>query len=435
MHRTPILAGMSGLGRRTVLGIAAALAVVAMLASAAGAARTLGPPLVGTVTSPAPGAVLKGKVVWTVQVSGPAATHVDFVVDGKVSSRLKVSSKDTGTRTYRYGGPKGLFDTKKLREGGHKLDATAVGDGSSSTGEVDVTVDNVPDPTAPVDSTPPVVRGDALVGRTLTTTEGQWNGARPMEFTYGWLRCQEDCVAVGDGRSYTVTADDVGSTLRSTVMATNSLGSASASSQPTAVVPAPAPEVHAPHLVSIPVVSGDALVGHTLTSSTGEWTGTTPMSFSVVWLRCHEGCVTVGGGSTYAVGPEDAGSTIRSRVTATNVAGSASESSAPTALVPTAEPTATAPHLVHVPVITGDALVGRTLTSSAGDWSGTTPMAFAFVWRRCHESTCTDVGDGPSYTVTAEDVGYVIRSRVTATNDAGSASESSAPTGVVAQPD
>ena len=62
-------------------------------------------------------------------------------------------------------------------------------------------------------------------------------------------------------------------------------------------------------------------------------------------------------------------------------------------------------------------------------------MTFSFAWRRCHESTCTVVGEGPSYTVTAEDVGYVIRSRVTATNDAGSAAESSAPTGVVVQPD
>ena len=58
-------------------------------------------------------------------------------------------------------------------------------------------------------------------------------------------------------------------------------------------------------------------------------------------------------------------------------------------------------------------------------------MTFAYVWLRCHPD-CTVVGDGPSYALSADDVGSTIRSRVTATNVAGSASESSAPTAVVA---
>ena len=57
------------------------------------------------------------------------------------------------------------------------------------------------------------------------------------------------------------------------------------------------------------------------------------MTFTYVWLRCHPDCTVVGDGPSYAVSAEDAGSTIRSRVTATNAAGSASESSAPTAVV------------------------------------------------------------------------------------------------------
>jgi hypothetical protein len=57
------------------------------------------------------------------------------------------------------------------------------------------------------------------------------------------------------------------------------------------------------------------------------------MTFTYVWLRCHPDCTVVGDGPSYAVSGEDVGSTIRSRVTATNAAGSASESSAPTAVV------------------------------------------------------------------------------------------------------
>ena len=118
------------------------------------------------------------------------------------------------------------------------------------------------------------------------------------------------------------------------------------------------------------MITGDALVGRTLLSSPGEWSGSQPMEFTFRWLRCHPDCVQVGEGPTYAVVAGDVGSTIRSRVTATNAAGS-SESSAPTAVVTSTDPpTAVAPHLVSIPVVRGDALVGRTLTSSTGESAG-----------------------------------------------------------------
>ena len=127
-----------------------------------------------------------------------------------------------------------------------------------------------------------------------------------MSFSYLWLRCNPDCAPIDgvDGPSYTVMGDDAGATLRSRVTATNSAGSASESSAPTAVVPGPTPEVAPPHQVSIPVISGDALVGRTLSSSPGEWSGSQPMSFTFRWLRCHPDCVQVGDGPTYAVTSE-----------------------------------------------------------------------------------------------------------------------------------
>jgi hypothetical protein len=321
----------------SVIGVSASLAALALtaLTAGAGASRNEGPLLTETMVNPAPSAVVADRMTWTVQVSGPAAKRLDFVIDGKVSSRLKVSSA-TGVRTYRYGAS-GLLDTRKLRNGSHRLKVTAyVKNGPAVSSEVPVTVDNEPAPPsgAPVLVNEPVIYGDALVGHTLTTTEGQWSGTAPITYAYQWLRCQPDCSLIGDGKTYTITADDVGSTLRSRVTATNADGSAAESSAPTAVVPAPAPEGTAPHLVSIPEVVGDALVGRTLTSSTGEWSGTTPMTFSFVWLRCHEtSCTAVGDGPTYTVTGEDVGYVIRSRVTATNSAGAASESSAPTAVV------------------------------------------------------------------------------------------------------
>ncbi len=426
-----ILAAMPGPRGKGCLAVAAVLAFLALTVSSAGAARSAGPVLSETILTPATGATVTKKVTWTVQVSGAAATRVEFAVDGKLSSRQSPSSKVTGVRTYG-----SVLDTRKLKDGPHRLKVTTYGKGLSPVAtEATVTVDNVPDatPEPPHQVAIPVIGGDALVGRTLTSSPGEWSGSQPMAFSYLWLRCNPDCAQIDgvDGPSYTVTGDDAGSTLRSRVTATNASGSASESSAPTAVVPGPTPEVAPPHQVSIPVISGDALVGRTLFSSPGEWSGSEPMSFTFRWLRCHADCVQVGEGPSYAVSAEDVGSTIRSRVTATNAAGSASESSAPTAVVPGSEPpAATPPHLVSIPVVSGDALVGRTLTSSTGGWSGTEPMTFTYVWLRCHPD-CTVVGDGPSYAVSAEDAGSTIRSRVTATNPAGSASESSAPTAVV----
>src|SRR5262245_30434658 len=87
-----------------------------------------------------------------------------------------------------------------------------------------------------------------------------------------------------------------------------------------------------------PAVSGSAQVGQTLTTSTGSWAGTAPISYAYQWLRCGlngGNCAAIPGatGKTYVVATADVGSTLRSRVTASNVAGSASAQSAQTAAV------------------------------------------------------------------------------------------------------
>ncbi len=110
---------------------------------------------------------------------------------------------------------------------------------------------------------PPVVHGDALNGRTLTSTEGQWAGTAPLTYSFAWLRCRPDCVPIDSaaGPSYTLTDADLGATVRSRVTATNVAGQSSESSAPTATVTDPAPLATPPQLVLVPVVSGDALSG------------------------------------------------------------------------------------------------------------------------------------------------------------------------------
>jgi hypothetical protein len=87
------------------------------------------------------------------------------------------------------------------------------------------------------------------------------------------------------------------------------------------------------------------------------------------------------------------------------------------------------------PTISGVARQGETLTADAGIWSGTQPIVFHYQWRRCDASggSCADIvgAQSKTNTLTSVDVGDTLRVQVTASNDAGSRSETSVPTAVV----
>jgi hypothetical protein len=66
---------------------------------------------------------------------------------------------------------------------------------------------------------------------------GSWSGTQPVSYGYQWQRCSSSCVNVGSASStYLLSSADVGSTLRVVVTASNSAGSASATSSATGVV-------------------------------------------------------------------------------------------------------------------------------------------------------------------------------------------------------
>ena len=100
-------------------------------------------------------------------------------------------------------------------------------------------------PQAPRNTFLPFISGTMAVGQTLFASLGGWTGTSPIAYAYEWLRCGTDggtssgagCTAIGATNSqYTPSATDLGQRLRVRVTARNSLGTASAISNPTVQV-------------------------------------------------------------------------------------------------------------------------------------------------------------------------------------------------------
>ena len=319
--------------------------------------------------------------------------------------------------------------------------APALPSPSPSPAPVPTTPPALPAISAPGNSSAPVVTGNTLVGKTLTTTPGSWTGS-PVAYSFQW----EDCDGLGNNcssifaavsSSYTLSSTDVGHSIRAVVTAVNLGGATSASSAATVVVTTGSAPPAAPVSTAAPVVSGTAQQGQTLTTSNGSWSGS-PTGYGYQWQDCNSsggGCVNVGGATSrsYVLGSGDVGHTVRSVVTATNAGGSASASSAVTAVVTASAPPA-APVSTAAPVVSGTAQQGQTLTTSNGSWSGS-PTGYAYQWQDCDTSgvSCGNItgATASSYVLASGDVGHTIRSVVTATNAGGSGSASSAATGTV----
>jgi hypothetical protein len=189
---------------------------------------------------------------------------------------------------------------------------------------------------APVNTAAPTISGTAKVGATLTVSNGTWSNS-PTSYTYQWQRCSSttSCTDIANavGQSYVVRQADGGNRLRAQVDAINADGKATANSDLTSVVAATGVPVN----TARPSITGDAIVGSTLTAENGTWTNS-PTSFGYRWLQCdHFGssCVFIPGatGKTYNVRFDDVSGTLRVDVTAKNASGSTTRRSAPSDVV------------------------------------------------------------------------------------------------------
>ena len=151
--------------------------------------------------------------------------------------------------------------------------------------------------------------GRMMVGDVLTANVGNWAPA-PVTTTIQWMRDGAP-IAGATSASYTLTAADLGRSLRVDVIGTKaSYSSARASSAAT-------PAVTARQLTNTvpPTLSGDPTIGGALTVSPGVWSPS-GASTAIQWTR--NGAAIAGAtGSTYSPTPADHRQTIGAVVTAT----------------------------------------------------------------------------------------------------------------------
>jgi hypothetical protein len=193
-----------------------------------------------------------------------------------------------------------------------------------------------------------------------------------------------------------------------------------------------------PTITAAPKISGIPRVGQTLTADAGAWTPPTATP-TYQWLRCNaegqlDSCQPIGAGTTepapYTVVEGDVEHALRIRLTVSSGNAAVWTESDATAPVPRA------PANTKLPTVSGTAREGELLTAAKGEWIGTPPLSYDYLWQRCGPSgrPCTAIPGAMStgYVLSSADVGLTVRVRVTASNAAGESAADSAPTSIVA---
>lgn len=279
----------------------------------------------------------------------------------------------------------------------------------------------------PANTVTPTVTGAALRATTLTASTGSWTGTGN---TYA-LQWQRDPgtgwvdIAGATGMSYVLGVADVGSRVRVRVTGSNPDATVAAYSIGSAVVQAGPPVARV-----APTITGTARRASTLTSTRGEWIGI-ENEYAYQWQRRASGApqftdIAGATGVSYVLDAADVGAQVRLVITASNADGSAAAATTPTAVV-----VAAPPQNLTAPTITGLTKLGAQLTATRGEWDPIGP-AVEYAWQR--DGVDIPGATNATYVLGADDIGKVVRVKVTAINADGRVSAFSTGTSRIGAP-
>jgi hypothetical protein len=284
----------------------------------------------------------------------------------------------------------------------------------------------------------PAIAGTLQQGKKLTATPGTWTGSGTIAYAYQWYRCDRNGAHCGSVHgatraTYTEVGADVGHTLAVTVHATDSTGTTASYSTLAGLVAPTGAKLVAP---ALPPLTGDPIVGQPLKVEAVGWTPA-PATTTFAWLRCNANarlCAPVAGATTdtYTLVAADAGHTLIAAVTGTATPAKQTVLSSSSGLARTAP----GPVASDRPSITGTLQQGKKLTGSAGTWSGSGTITYAYQWYRCdgNGAHCASIHGATrsTYTQVAADAGKTIALTVRATDATGTTPGYSWFAGVVA---
>jgi hypothetical protein len=198
---------------------------------------------------------------------------------------------------------------------------------------------------------------------------------------------------------------------------------------------AQAATVPVPYSVVVqPTISGNPdapRVGETLTAISAVY-NRFPTSVGYHWQRCAPGqafvdCANAGNGRSYTLQPADVGSYMVVAEPGHDASGQIAVGISPaTPAVTDGQPVRSAPEPPPVPLsyptVSGSWYLGDTLIATPGTWTagGYTP---SYQWLRCGLNTCEEIAGatGLTYTITPEDLHFIITMRSAATAAGGTA--------------
>lgn len=295
----------------------------------------------------------------------------------------------------------------------------------------DVATFSVPVYSGPANTAAPVVAGSSVNGQLLSTTDGSWsdNGQAISGTTYKWQRNSGSGwsdIPSATTSTYSLNANDVGSTIRSVVTKTNSAGTSIAYSLASSTVLPLAPGD--PSLTGVTAGDGQLTVSFSAPSSNGGGTITGyhySLDAGSTWVTSASISST-----PFVISGLLNGTMYTLALRAVNAGGFGITSGTITG-TPFSSPLNTA-----LPALQGTPRIGESLLMNVGSWStnGSAFTGSAQQWQRNSGSGWTNISGqtGTSYEVTNADLGSQIRVSVTRTNAAGTTVAFSSPSSSVA---